>query len=177
MSAGKFIPKLLTVGIWNIEGLYEKINSTKSCKTETKTFQDTLKMFDILCLEETHVGKDEVLEEFKDFHTISHCRKKSENNRYFRGFLILIRKSIKKGVKILKTNDKDVFELILLKKYFGLETDIKLIFMYASPINSCYTKARTENVIDTVEKKIVNSENNCLIMGDLNGRTKLGTTL
>ena len=153
MSAGKFIPKLLTVGIWNIEGLYEKINSTKLCKMETKTFQDTLKNFDILCLEETHIGKYEVLEELKDFHTISHCRKKSENNRYFGWFLILIRKSIKKGVKILKTNDKDIFELILLKKYFGLETDIKLIFMYASPINSCYTKARTENVIDTLEKK------------------------
>ena len=119
---------------------------------ETKTFQDTLKNFDILCSEETH---------------ITHCRKKSENNRYFGFFLILIRKSIKKGVKLLKTNDKDIFELILLKQYFGLATDIKLIFMYASLINSCYTKACTENVIDTLEKKIVNSENNCLIMGDL----------
>ena len=174
MSAGKFIPKLLTVGIWNIEGLYEKINSTKLCKMETKSFQNTLKNFDILCLQETHIGNNEVLKELKDFHTIPHCRKKSENNRYFGEFLVLIRKLIRKGVKIMETDDKDIFELKLLKKYFALDTDINLIFTYASPINSCYTKARTENVIDTVEKKIMNTENNCLIMGDLNGRTKLG---
>ena len=99
MSAGKFIPKLLTVGIWNIEGLYEKVNSTKICKMETKTFQDTLKIFDILCLEETHIGKDEVLEELKDFHTITHCRKKSENNRYFGVFFNPNQKINKKGGK------------------------------------------------------------------------------
>ena len=161
MSASKFIPKLLTVGCWNIEGLLEKVNGTKLCKMEEKIFQDTLRNFDILCLQETHIGNDEIFNKLKDFHTIPHCRNKSANNRYFGGFLILIRNSIRKGIKILKTEDKDIFELILLKKYFGLNTDTKLFFTYASPITSCYVKARTENVIDTIESKIINTDGNC----------------
>ena len=174
MSASKFIPELLTVGCWNIEGLFEKINGTKICKMEEQTFQDTIKYFDILCLQETHTGNDEILTKHKDFHAITHCRNKSANNRHFGGFLLLVRNSIRKGIKILNNQDKDIFELILLKKYFCLHADIKLIFAYASPITSCYTKARTENVIDTIERKTLNAGGNCLIMGDLNGRTKLG---
>ena len=104
-----------------------------------KLFQDNLRNFDILCLQETHIGKDEILNDIPDFCTIPHCRNKSANNRYFGGLLILIRKSIRKGIKILNAKDNDMFELKLLKNYFGLDTDIKIIFIYASPITSCYT--------------------------------------
>ena len=140
MSARCFLPKLLTVGCWNIEGLFEKINGTKICKMEKKTFQDTVKYFDILCLQETHTGNDEILTKLNDFHTITHCRDKSSNNRFFGGFLLLVRNSIRKGIKILQNEDKDILELLLLKKYFCLDRDIKLIFAYASPITSCYAK-------------------------------------
>ena len=172
MSANKFLPKLLTVGHWNIEGIFENIHHSKINKIETKPFLETLKIFDILCLQETHIGNNEVLQELDDFHCIPHCRKISANNRYFGGFLVLIRKSIRKGVKILKGEDQDMIEIFLLKKFFGLDVDIRIIFTYASPINSCYTKSRTENVIDTMEKKITDNMDNCLILGDLNGRTK-----
>ena len=142
MSASKFIPRLLTVGCWNIEGLFEKINGTKVCKMEEETFRDTIKNFDILCLQETHIGNDEILTKLKDFHTTTHCRNKSANNRYFGGFLLLLRNSIRKGIKILKSDDKDILEVLLLKKYFGVHADIKLMFTYASPISSCYVKDR-----------------------------------
>ena len=175
MSASKFIPKLLTVGCWNFEGLFENVNGTKICKLEEKTFQDTIKKFDILCLQETHIGNDTSFTKLKEFHTIIHCRNKSANNRYFGGFLIFIRNSIRKGIKIINNDDKDIFELVLSKKYFGLHADFKLIFAYASPIGSCYVKTRTENAIDSIERKLMNTEGaECLIMGDLNGRTKLG---
>ena len=111
----------------------------------------------------------------KDFQAIIHSRNKSANNRYFGGFLIFIRNSIRKGLKIGKNEDKDIFELTLLKKYFDLHTDLKLIFGYASPFGSCYVKTRTENAIDSIERKLMNTKGaECLIMGDLNGRTKLG---
>ena len=43
--------------------------------------------------------------------------------------------------------------------------------MYASPINSCYTKSRTENIIEKLETKLIEKHNSILIMGPLNGGT------
>ena len=48
------------------------------------------------------------------------------------------------------------------------------MFTYASPINSCYTKSRTEHVLYKVEHTVISGNyDNGIIMGDLNGRTKL----
>ena len=41
-------------------------------------------------------------------------------------------------------------------------------------INSCYTKARTTNILDKIETQFIDGGDNFIIMGDLNGRTKLG---
>ena len=38
-----FMPKLLSVGCWNIEGLYEKVNGIKVCKLDDETFRNILK--------------------------------------------------------------------------------------------------------------------------------------
>ena len=112
MCASKFIHKLVRVGCWNIECLFEKVNGTEICKLDDKTLQETIKNFDILCLQETHIiGNDTNLKKLKDFQAIIHSRNKSANNRYFGGFLIFIRNSIGKGLKIGKNQDKDIFEL------------------------------------------------------------------
>ena len=86
--------------------------------------------------------------------------------------LLCIRNTIKKGVKILKQWDRDTFEIKLLKSYFGLKQDVKIVFTYASPINSRYTKSRTVDILDKIESDLEGRYS--IIMGDLNGRTKLG---
>lgn len=166
--------KTLTVGSWNIEGIYEKVNGVKLCKLNDPLFQKTLLKFDIMCLQETHVPVDEKLPSFKGFDSIPHCRGISSNNRYFGGFLIFIRKSIKMGLKIGKIRDDDAFEITLKKSFFGTSKDKKILFVYASPLNSCYTKSRTENIFDKIETKLVDGGSNHIIMGDLNGKTKFG---
>ena len=55
-----FGPKVLSVGCWNIEGIYEKVNGTKVCKLDDETFLNTLKDFDIFCLQETHTSQNDV---------------------------------------------------------------------------------------------------------------------
>ena len=148
MSA-KCIFNYVTVGSWNIQGVYEKVNGIKVCKLNDTTFHNTLKKFDILCLQETHLPQDENLPQFEDHITIPHCRKMSANNRYFGGLLIFIRKSIRDGAKIEPTTvDNDVFKITLSKTFFGLPQDRKIIFTYASPINSCYTTSRYINVLE-----------------------------
>ena len=111
-----YLSNLLTVGCWNIEGLY-LVYGTKLCKLDETTFQDTLNKFDILCLEETHTASEELLKDIVNFYSIPHCRKISSNNRYFGGFLLLIRKTIKKGVKVELNDDKDMLEITLKKRF------------------------------------------------------------
>ena len=60
-----FLPNLLTVGCWNMEGIYEKVNGIKLCKLEDDTFEDILKTFDILCLQETHTSQQETFKPIK----------------------------------------------------------------------------------------------------------------
>ena len=87
--------------------------------------------------------------------------------------LIYVRNSIKKGIKIGKKCDEDGFEIILKKSFFGLNEDLKVVYTYASPINSCYTKSRSVNILDKIEVDFLDDVQNHLIMGDLNGRTKI----
>ena len=160
----------VAVGCWNIGGIYEKVNGDNICKLQYPAFLKTLHKFDILCLQETHVSADEALPIPEGFKAIPHCRKISSNNRYFGGFLLLIRKSISRGISIDKSFDVDTLLIKFHKSFFGLNEDRSLLFTYATPLSSCYTKSRTENILDKIETTLTNVD---FIMGDLNGKTNL----
>ena len=162
----------LTVGCWNIEGVYEKINSVKISKLDQPFFLEVLKKHDILCLQETHLSQDEVIPNIYGYDAIPHCRKISGNNRYFRGFLIFVKTCIRNGINIGRNFDVDTLEITFLKNFFGLRKDIKFLFAYASPIDSPYTRTRTHNVLDKIETQYIVDGGNHIIMGDLNGKTK-----
>ena len=165
-----FHPKLLTIGCWNINGIYEKVNNVQINKLEDEIFLNVLKRFDILCLQETHIGQDDKPIIPDDYAPVPHCRSISSNNQYFGGMLLLIRKSVKGLVSIRKDYDQDVIEVLLKKKAFNLREDKRIIFAYASPITSPYTNAREMNVLEKLETKDACCQNT-LLMGDLNGRT------
>ena len=111
-----FCPKLLTIGCWNINGIYEKVNNVKINKLEDETFLNVLKRFDILCLQETHIGPNDKPTIPEDYVPVPHCRSISSNNRYFGGMLLLIRKSIKGLVSTKKDFDQDIIEVLLKKQ-------------------------------------------------------------
>ena len=167
----KFKPKILSIGCWNIEGIYEKVNGCDVSKLKDETFLNTLKSFDIFCLQETHTQKNDC-PSFKDFVIIPQCRTISGNKRYFGGLLLFIRRCIKKGVKVNKKVDDDCLEDILDNNFFGLSKNIRILFTYASPITSSYTQSRDKTVLDKIETYISDGRSSFLVMGDLNGRTK-----
>ena len=88
--ASKCIFKNLKVGCWKIQGLHEKVNGVKLCKLNETFFENTLKTFDILCLQETHLAQDDNVHRFNGYVTIPRRWKKSCNNMYFGGILIYI---------------------------------------------------------------------------------------
>ena len=67
--------------------------------------------------------------------------------------------------------DQDIIEVILNKRPFNLKEDKRIIFAYASPINSPYTKSREMDILEKFEAGGACCLNT-LFMGDLNGRTK-----
>ena len=139
---------------------------------QDEAFEDILKPFDILCLQETHTSQQEPFRTPENFVAIPHCRGISTNSRYFGGMLLLIRKQIRKGVKINHKFDVDSLPITLDRNFFGIDQNINILFTYASPITSCYTNSRSENILEKIEHKIEDGRNTCLVIGDLNGRTK-----
>ena len=117
MLFSQCIFNFLTVGCWNIEGVYEKINSVKVCKLDQPTFLETLNNHDILCLQETHISHEEPIKNIDGYTITPHCRKISANNRYFGGMLIFIKTSIEKGIQIGKNFDEDALEVTLKKEH------------------------------------------------------------
>ena len=164
--------KLLKIGSWNIQGIFQKVNSVKINKLEDPHFIKTLAKHDILCVQETHCGP----REFPNSHISTHkaipiCRKISPNNRYYGGMLLFIRKEIKEGVKVIyqENSNPEIIGLKLKSDFFDLTDDTFLWFVYAPPISSPYTKS-INDIFDTLEQKLDSQRNN-LIMGDLNGHT------
>ena len=116
-----FLPNLLTVGCWNLEGIYEKVNSVKVSKLEQPAFLETLKKFDVLCIQEAHIGKEEPLKKIQGYTSRTHCRKISTNHRYFGGMILFIRESISKGIKVRDDFDEGTIEATFKKSFFWSE--------------------------------------------------------
>ncbi len=162
----------IKIGTWNIEGAYFKVNSYFTNKLRDPVFESKIQAHDILCVQETHCGpRDIPSQHLTQFNSIPHCRKKSANNRHFGGMLLLIRKTIRKGVKVTFTEDQDILGITLKKEFFNLSEDLKIWFVYAPPANSPYSRNRGSTILKLEELLAKGSSDHHIIMGDLNGRT------
>ena len=85
--------------------------------------------------------------------------------------MLLVRKTIRAGVKVVSTSDPEILGVKMDRNFFGLKEDIHIWFTYAPPITSPYARSR-KNVLDCLEKTLFSYQNN-IVMGDLNGRTSI----
>ena len=130
----KDIVDLVSIGCWNIHGLFVSINKSKMCKLEDDEFIKRLKCYDILCLQEIQCGqKDTQSLSVEGYHLHPFHRKISKNNRHFGGSLILIKKTIKKGISFVKDYKGDIIWIKLDKKFFGFKKNLMVCFAYAPP--------------------------------------------
>ena len=119
MKPSKYKYTFAKIANWNINGIYQKVNNFKINKLEDPLFLDILKAHDILCLQETHCGQNDMpSDHIPLYDAIPHCRKISSNNRYFGGMLLLVKKTIRKGIKVTHTDDPDILGITLNKEFF-----------------------------------------------------------
>ena len=76
------------------------MNGTYVSKLEKESFLNTVKDFDIFCLQETHTAENDV-PTLENFVPIPHCRNISGNKRYFGGMILYVKRTIRKGIKKL----------------------------------------------------------------------------
>ena len=121
----------LRIGSWNIHGVYENTNKFQVHKLDSPSFLKILKAHDILCLQEAHLGPHELpVDHLTDYNAIPHCRIKSANGRFFGGMLLLVRKSIRPGIKISSTGNRDILGVTLKHEFFHTPRDRTLWFTY-----------------------------------------------
>ena len=138
----------INIGIWNIHGLFQKINNLKLCKLEDDEVQKRIRTFDIFCFQETQCASKEIKTSMMPgYRLFPFQRKISANNRHFGGLLILIKKQLKEGVKIIESCNADRIWVKLLKSFFNLKRDIYFCFSYAPPLNSPYTRNLDHEVL------------------------------
>ena len=101
------------------------------------------------------------------------CRPISNNNRHYGGLALLIRKTLRSGIKFLKNSSSEFQWVKLLKEYFSLDKDIFLCFSYISP---CSFQNKSDSDSFEAIKRDINifkNDGNIFICGDLNARTGL----
>ena len=162
--------------MWNIQGLFQSINGTKYCKLLENDLKSSLKEFDLLCLQETHCGPNDLQNLFLDGYICKHFnRPKSLNGRYFGGMLLIVRENLFRGLKIFCNYHHDKLWVKFEKEFFGLPQNIFLCFLYASPASSPYTTTLDYDIFQELEKdcNYFHAEGEIMIAGDLNARTNL----
>ena len=157
---------------WNIGGL----NTHNTSKLTDHSFIKAIQEYDVVILAETHIGYNTpvFIEKFNYFPV---CRDISSNGRYYGGLAILRKKELKDHIKILPTECKDYQWLKFDKKYFHLQSDLYLCALYFPPANSSYTKHLHYDILELIEKDLLNykEKGDVMICGDFNART--GTEL
>jgi hypothetical protein len=165
--------KNLSIGFWNIDGLYEGASNLRTCKLDYKNVKENLNNFDIIGLVETHCGPDEIIN-LHGYKTFLNCREKNNrNNRYYGGISVLIKTELLQGVKLIKSTNSEIQWIKLLKSFFNVEEDIYLCTVYIAPKNSGFTINTDDDIFSILESDIIkfSKQGHCMVMGDFNART------
>ena len=72
---------------------------------------------------------------------------------------MLIRKSIRTGIKVTDTEDPDILGITLKREFSNLREDMTIWFIYAPPVNYPYAKNR-RNPLLKLESKFSLQNNN-----------------
>jgi exonuclease III len=158
---------------WNIHGIVTKYHGLSTNKVHDTAVIDQLSKYDSVGLLETHADKQTNIElsgycVFR-FDRRKHPKAKTASG----GIAILLKQSIRTGVKVDPISDSDLVWLSFNKLFFGLEKDLHVCFAYIPPYGSTFGRRETGNIWDKLNKQLLHFATKCdiFLCGDLNART------
>lgn len=155
---------------WNVNGLYNK--SQDYCKLDDSLFVNRILPYDIVGLVETHSSQDNRIN-VSDYFCFQNDRpKKSTARKASGGLAVLIKNSIRPGVKIVGSDQISIW-LKLDKTFFNGQYDTYLSIVYIPPENSTFSLNTNVDPFQILERQVINYKRmgEIVIMGDLNART------
>ena len=158
----------ISVAAWNINGL--------SDKPDDDYFREYISQYDCIILTETWLNKDFDCSCFTDFIEFSKVRSKTSGAiRNSGGITVLVKPHVKKGFKIVNTENEHWMWLKIEQKYFGIDKDLYICACYLPPDGS-KVYIRGSNSVDhfsMLEEDIIKykCKGNVLLTGDFNSRT------
>lgn len=169
-----FSKSSVTIGAWNIDGLFTRINNIRTSKLIFDEVRDLLSNLDIFCLTETHCEMSDIID-LDGYHIEQNLRPRSFKAPHaFGGLAVGVRLTLVKGVKFLKPTHSEFMWFKICKKFFDIQQDIYICNVYVSPAGSSYS-LRRDDIFTLIEKDIsrFSKQGKCILMGDFNARTNI----
>lgn len=144
----------ISVCYWNIDGLFSRCASSRTCKLDLDCIRSNIAKHDIVFLVETHCGPDENVS-FDGYKIFSNYRKKTKaNNRYYGGIMTLVQNDLLRSVKIITPDCSEIQWISLSRSAFNIENDIYLGVAYIAPKTSNFTLKSNDDIFDILEANI-----------------------
>lgn len=157
----------VNIAYWNINCLKSKMYD----KSNDSVFLKEISPFDIVCLTEIKCNMTQI--NFEGYKTHVVQRKVVHKGPMFGGIAILIKQSIRLGVKFMPTSSSEYQWIKLRKDFFGFEKDIYVCCLYYSPRNSTYSNNSDIDILSLIGADLLeySKVGNALLCGDFNART------
>ena len=151
----------IKIAAWNINGLKNKCNDLD--------FIRIVKKYDIVIVSETWLSENSNLNIDGEYIFCKPAYKKAKKGRHSGGFIIIVKKHLRKGVKFIDDEDNFCLWFKLEKTFFNLNADIFVSAIYIPPRNCVYSDVK---YFDILEDKIAKYSNlgEIILMGDMNSR-------
>ena len=170
----------VSIGAWNLHGIWSKINSFRYNKINDAQVLDVLTRFKIFCLIETHhVATESDLLHIPNYVKFDLCRKKDPTKRRFKasgGLAAYVHESIRPGVTRMPESGTEAIFLKMKKEFFGLKQDIYICFAYCVPASSSVfsNPSMPDDIYDDLCDKLAKYApmGKLILIGDLNARTQ-----
>lgn len=167
-----FSKSSLTIGAWNIDGLFSRIDNVRTSKLNFDSVCNLLSSFDIFCLTETHCEVSDKIDLDKYHIEQNHRPRSLKAPHAFGGLAVGVRLALFKGITFFKPTHSEFMWFKVCKNFFGMQQDIYICNVYISPAGSSYS-LRRDDIFALIEKDIAkySKQGNCILMGDFNART------
>ena len=137
-------------------------------------FEEEINSFDIICLLEVKLDQNDVgvLEkELNNFTIFSNIEEEYKVNPRG-GIMILVKNYLCENVTLLSKLNNIACTVQINSKILQMEENVLLSAIYIPPINSVYSKNDDFELLEEYINNLQPSNNNIILMGDFNAKTK-----